>query len=491
MHKGGKVGVRRIGLAVASLTVLSLLVSAPFAASAAGVNSPAAKKTTGIITGKVIAAAHKKALSEITVVVFSRGGDYLASAFTGTSGAFRITGLKPSAGDLVCFDASAITSGTGYVSQCFKNAAWTPTSPPPFSARPVRVRAGKTIAGVNASLTVAGGLSGSVSAANGGRAITGVTVDVFTPGGAFLASAATSGAGKFEVTGLTPTAKGGKGDTVCFDATSATASPGSGPSAGPGLASQCYKNVAWTSSSLPPANVTGVAVAAGKVTTRVNASLAAGGAIRGSVTAGGHHTGAGGVTVDVFSSAGALLGSAVTSAKGQYTVQGLPAATGDAVCFDATSVAKGGGYVSQCYRGQAWTPPAAPAPGAAKVNVVAGSTTPGVNATLVPGGAISGTVTSGPHKSGVAGVAVVVFAPSGKRAGLALTSANGSYKVTGLASSARGYAVCFDTRFVTGFHSQCYRGISWDPSSSSPSARAKRVKVAVGHIQSGINASLK
>ena len=310
----------------------------------------------------------------------------------------------------------------------------------------------------------------------------GVTVDVFTSSGAFLTSAVTSGAGKFEVTGLMPTAKGATGDSVCFDASSA--------GAGTGFASQCYRAVAWAPSSLPPANVTGTSVAAGKVTAGVNASLAAGGAIGGSVTVAGHHTGVGGVTVDIFGVGGALLGSAVTSAKGQYTVRGLPAATGDAVCFDATSVAKGSGYVSQCYRGQAWTPPAAPAPGAAAVKVTAGSTTAGVSAALAPGGAISGTVTSGPHKSGVAGVVVVVFAPDGKSEAVALTSAQGSYKVTGLASSARGDAVCFDTRLVTGFRSQCYQGVSWDPTSPPP-AHAKRVKVSVGHIRSGINASLK
>lgn len=480
MHKGGKVSVRRIGLAVASLTVLSVLVFTPFAASATGIKSPAAKKpSSGIITGKVTAAAHKKALSGISVIVFSRGGDYLASAFTGTSGAFRITGLKPSAGDIVCFDASAITAGTGYVSQCYKNAAWTPTSVPPSRAKQVQVKAGKITAGVNASLTAAGALSGLVSAAIGGLAVAGVTVDVFTSGGAFLASAVTSVAGKFEVAGITPTAKG---VSVCFDASSA--------GAGPGLVSQCYRAVAWAPSSLPPADVTGTSVAAGKVTAGVNASLATGGAIEGSVTAAGHHGGAGGVTVDVFGSGGALLGSAVTSAKGRYTVRGLSAATGDAVCFDATSAAQGSGYVSQCYRGQAWMPPAAPAAGAAKVKVTAGSTTAGVSAALASGGAISGTVTSGPHKSGVAGVAVVVFAPGGKSVGVALTSAQGRYKVTGLASSARGDAVCFDTRLVTGFRSQCYQGVSWDPSSLPP-ARAKRVKVATGHIRSGINASLK
>ncbi len=428
------------------------------------------------------AAADKKALGGITVIVFSGGGDYLASAFTGTSGAFRITGLKPSAGDLVCFDASAVTAGTGYVSQCYKNVTWTPTSAPPSTAKPVRVKAGKTTAGVNASLTAAGALSGSVFAAKDGVAVAGVTVDVFTSGGTFLASEVTSGAGSFEVTGLTPTAKGAKGDSVCFDASSA--------GAGTGFASQCYRAVAWAPSSLPPTDVTGASVAAGKVTAGVSASLAAGGGIGGSVTVAGHHTGVGGVTVDIFSSGGALLGATVTSAKGRYTVRGLPAATGDAVCFDATSVAKGSGYVSQCYHGQAWTPPGAPAAGAAKVKVIAGSTTAGVSAALVSGGAIAGTVTSGPRKSGVAGVAVVVFAPDGKSEAVALTSAQGRYKVTGLASSDRGDAVCFDTRLVTGFRSQCYQDINWDPSSPPP-AHAKRVKVSAGHIRSGINASLK
>ena len=100
---------------------------------------------------------------------------------------------------------------------------------------------------------------------------------------------------------------------------------------------------------------TTVPVTAGSTHTGVDVSLAAAGAVSGTVTDTAAHPLVG-VEVEVFNAGLTQIGTAYTAANGTYTVGGLAAGTYD-VCFDGTTATGGSsttGYLDQCYNDVAW-----------------------------------------------------------------------------------------------------------------------------------------
>ena len=96
-------------------------------------------------------------------------------------------------------------------------------------------------------------------------------------------------------------------------------------------------------------NASPVAVHSGSTTYGVSGWLSPGAAIGGSVTNDG--VGVTGVTVEIFSSAGAVVGSVQTGSTGRYRLAGLPSAGGDTACFDASKATIGTGFISECHGG--------------------------------------------------------------------------------------------------------------------------------------------
>src|SRR5674476_325031 len=133
--------------------------------------------------------------------------------------------------------------------------------------------------------------------------------------------------------------------------------------------------------------------------TGINAALAHGGAISGTVSdAGGTHLGLAHVNVQVSSPSTGTHALVSTAADGSYLVPGFPAGTAYVVCFQASGATGGSsdaaGYVDQCWNNQ-------PAAGTATaVSVTAGHTTPGINAALAGAGAVTN-VTATPDTTSV------------------------------------------------------------------------------------------
>jgi len=464
----------------------------------------AALATAGGISGTVTAVAGGAGLGGVYVTVFTSSGDYAELAVTGADGTYRVTGLPAATpGYRVCFDASGTAgggSGTGYLNQCYRNVPWEGGVSPASRAAPVPVSAGRMAQGVDAALGAAGGISGTVTAVAGGAGLGGVDVTVFTSGGDEAGSATTGADGTYRATGLPAATPGYR---VCFDASDAT---GGGSSAG--YLNQCYRNVPWEGGSSPAPGATPVPVSAGRMARAVGAALGAAGGISGTVTAVAGGAGLGGVDVEVFASSGDYEGSVTTGADGTYKMTGLPAATpGYRVCFyasDATGGSSHHGYLSQCYRNVPWEGGFNPAPGATPVPVTAGRLAPGVGAALnaADTGGISGTVTAVAGGARLGDVDVTVFTGSGDEAGSAVTGADGTYRVTGLAPAAPGYLVCFGAWYATGgsssggYLSQCYRGVPWEMpldepwNYEAPAPGAAPVPVAAGRLTPGVDAAL-
>jgi hypothetical protein len=126
-----------------------------------------------------------------------------------------------------------------------------------------------------------------------------------------------------------------------------------------------------------------VTVTVGATTHGINATLAVGGAIAGTVTdAAVAHNVLTDVQVSVSSPTTGANGYAWTGADGTYTVTGLPAGSDYQVCFSASGATGGtsaNGYVDQCYDNQPVS--GTPTP----VTVTVGATTPGISASLAAG----------------------------------------------------------------------------------------------------------
>ena len=202
------------------------------------------------------------------------------------------------------------------------------------------------------------------------------------------------------------------------------------------------------------------------------------------------------MTVDVFDNSGSEVAAATTNASGAYTVTRLqPSSTGYRVCFDAGSATGGGsttGYLDQCYQDVAWTA-FSPVPAAATpVAVSSGVTSSGINPMLVSGGAVSGAVTAASGGAALAQVEVEVFGSNGG-------GSDGHYRHHRALQSGRVVAWLLHRLLrasgaiggssTTGYLSQCYRNVPWQPGEQVP-AGAKKINVSAGAATTGIKAAL-
>lgn len=165
------------------------------------------------------------------------------------------------------------------------------------------------------------------------------------------------------------------------------------------------------------------------------------GAIAGTVTAAASpHEPLRGISVTVYEAEGpqAPAGFATTNASGEYEVKGLRAGSYK-VEFSAEGTAN---YVTQFYR------EAATLASASRVAVVEASTTHEIDAELLAGGKIAGTVTEAEGGAALNGVevrAIVFEAGTARTVGYAATDAGGHYTVEGLESGS--YYVDFSPGF--------------------------------------------
>jgi IPT/TIG domain/Carboxypeptidase regulatory-like domain len=423
----------------------------------------------GSISGTVTdASSAHHPLAGVVVTVSTPGTQgTAASAVTSTAGAYQVSALEPAADYQVCFSAPAAVTGgatdaSGYVSECYSGI------PPGGTPTPVTVTPGATTAGIGAALAAGAAISGTVTeAAPADAPLAGVLVSVYVPALMGPAgTAVTSSTGTYQVKGLPAAAD----SQVCFDAAGATG----GSSDSTGYVNQCYLGVAEGGSPTPVASLPG------QVTSGINASMAPGGAISGVVTdavpANGPLAG-----VDVWVHVPGLMGpghSTVTAADGTYRVSGLPAGSEYTVCFSATY------RVAQCY--DAAPPWAAPT----TLSVTAGDVTSGINAALVLGGVVTGTVTdaAGTHQP-LENVGVAVSTNSeGVPSYDAWTSSDGTYSLVVAPGSA--YRVCFHASGASGgsgadpgYIDQCYSG-------QTALGGGDPVAVVAGLTTSGIDAAM-
>ena len=167
-----------------------------------------------------------------------------------------------------------------------------------------------------------------------------------------------------------------------------------------------------------------VAVTDGSKTSGIDAQLATGGSINGTVTEEGTGTPLADICVDAVDSSFAFFGFDITDASGAYSVGGLGSGDYEVQFFDCGESPT---YITEWYNDQ---PDAASAD---FVLVTIGSKTSGIDAQLAIGGSINGTVTAEGTGAPLADICVDAIDSSFAFFGFDITDASGAYSIVGLA----------------------------------------------------------
>jgi hypothetical protein len=389
----------------------------------------------GSISGKV-KNGQGAGIPNVQVQVNDLNGTWAAGVRTNQNGDYMANGLA--AGSYKVSFSPPSTSG--YSSEWYNN------KPDQASADPVPVTVPNITSGIDAVLDQGGSISGTVK--NGqGVGIANVQVQLYdavaTDTSAPKSSIVTTDqSGSYTVTGL-PT-----GSYKLFFS-------------GVGYFSDWFNSKANQGSADP------VSVTAPNLTSGIDAVLEPSGGISGTVK-NGAGVGIANVNAQVFDTNGSWMSNAITNSTGSYTASNL--ATGSyRVCFWPP-----GGYRFECYNDK---------PTQNLVDLVAVTVpniTSGIDATLEPGGSISGTVNNG-QGAGIANVTVQVYDLTGMWAAGLKTNQNGGYTANGLAAGS--YRVFFSPPSTSGYSSEWYNN-------KPDQASADTVPVTVPNITTGIDAVL-
>ncbi|HEX8344822.1 MAG TPA: carboxypeptidase regulatory-like domain-containing protein [Actinoplanes sp.] len=338
-----------------------------------------------------------------------------STATSSADGSYTLTGLQ-AASYQICFDANHATgaASTGYFSECYDN------QPPWSGGTDIPVRLGQTTPGINATLAVAGAVTGTVTDP-AGNPVAGVFAYLTPYAGRPLDY--TDAQGVYRIIGITPGAY-----AVCvegFGATSTTAPYGYTSDCGPSFD-----------------------VVAGQTGTQ-NLTLQLAGAIGGSVS-GPDGSPVAGVWTSVYTADGREIVSTSTDESGSWQATGIGAGQ-YTVCYDPTF--SSGGFRRGCYDHQPYDPTTG-----TPVTVTGGQLAT-VTAVLVPGAVIRGTVTDSGGRPIASVMVSAVSLAGGMGSYHAGTDEDGNYTLGGL--DAGSYAVCFNPEFASGpsglgYHSECY-----------------------------------
>jgi 5-hydroxyisourate hydrolase-like protein (transthyretin family) len=383
----------------------SVLVTAPN--TTGGIN--AELHTGGQIAGRVTDATTHAPLAEIDVCADETVGEHFGGcADTNSNGEYTISSL-PSGSYEVSFYPSS--EGSGYVGQVYNDKSSV------AEATPVSVTAPNTTGGINAELAPVaegGQISGTVTGPGKVALTNKIEVCAYESGGVGFGGCASTGVGgAYTISGL-PAGR----YTVYFFA---------GEEGGNYL-TQYYEGKSSYSEAKP------VEVEAGEPTTKINAEMLEAGRLTGKVTSASSGAPLAKISVcaDEVGGTEAFENCTSTEADGEYTISALP--TGKYTVEFSVGY-EGGNYLTQYYEDKPFSSEAE------TVSVVAGASKPtsGIDAKMLEGGQITGTVTDASTHAGIAHIEACASESELERC--AETSAGGVYTISGLTSGS--YTVSF------------------------------------------------
>ncbi len=409
------------------------------AAAVARSTASASQSGTGGISGRVTGRSHP--LKGICATAERVGGGQGEGALTSQAGKYHIRGLKPGRYQ-VEFSTDFGTCGNrgNWLDQ------WYPGITTPFpapKAAKIRVRAGRTMAGINARLKLGGEIGGTTRTRHG-RRIKNICVEVQgrIRGGGIDIGLVSGRDGRYAVHGLFPGRYTVAFSTICTDS----------------FVSQ------WWRLRTSQAHATSITIKGSKIARHIDAALDRGATITGTVRA---VNSSGRRLAGICVSADGPHGdsaSAFTRKDGTYRLPGL----------------YGGRYVVVFDPGCSEENPLNFLPQHRRVTVQRPHTRTGVNAYLKRGAGFSGVV-KGPHGHPLEGVCVQEVGEHGN--GFAETDFDGTYAFGGLQPGS--YVVQFMGCDNQGSVAPQYYNNESDSGSADP------ITLTTGKVTRGINATMK
>ncbi|HUA03960.1 MAG TPA: carboxypeptidase regulatory-like domain-containing protein [Solirubrobacteraceae bacterium] len=389
-----------------------------------GIN--AALLSNGAISGTLTDSSTGMPIAGAYASVYNSYGYIVASATTNSSGVYATAGL-PAGSYTVKFAA------TGYAPLTYSGT--------------VSVSVGTTTSGIDGALTPDGAISGTVTDGAGQTDLASISVTVYNASGSYVTSTTTAGDGSYTLTNLVPGTY-----EVYFT-----------PNSGQNYLPQYYDGETTLASADP------VTVTSGQTTTGIGAALASGGRITGKVTDSATGQPIQYADAELENSSGGYVSEVSTGADGSFTLTGL--ASGSYSLYFWAS-----GHVAQYYNNETSLS------SADQISVSAGSTASGINAALVPYGAIAGTVTDANTGHALPYVEVEAYNTAGQEVGTGYTDSSGAYTISYLPPAT--YALYFyDYDSSTGYVAQYYND-------RNTLAAADGVAVKPGGTTTAINAAL-
>ncbi len=372
-----------------------------------------------------------------------------ATGASGTSASARVTTGRDGSYQMILHSGTYVVSFTPPTEANLLGEFYD-DSPDYPGARRIKAIPGQAISDVNAILAPAGSITGSVTA-DDGSPVADATVTVIPTAGGYLPTVTTDVDGTYTLTGVPPGSY-----IVRFNPP--------------------WRETDWQSPLLEQfyggattyQQATKVQVAGGQTTSGIDATLATGGFIAGTVTGAGGQP-IPGVTVYPHSTAGSAAPWDVTGADGTYRVEGVP--SGEyTVVFDPPARS---GLLEEYWDNAATPEQARP------VSVAAGQTVSGIDAQLGAGGSIEGTVTA--NSTPLASALVYAASAATGYSMTVTTDALGRYRIPDLPTGS--YIVRFVPMPATGLGAEYF-------DNAATISDATPVAVTVGAATGGINADL-
>lgn len=357
---------------------------------------------TGAIAGMVTDAVSGAGLAAVTVNVYSTSGERAGSAITSEAGGYSVPDLVPGR----YFVRTVTPALLSYVDQAHGDVPCVPCAI--VATKPVDVTR-NTVSPISFTLAPGGGIAGTLTDAASSVGLSGRNVEIFSSAGKSVKVATTNGSGAYIARGLPPGTYFAKTALHTSDAHLNVA----------------YGNVLCASCSVTA--TTPIVVIGTATTTGIDFAAPAGGSVSGTVTTTVSSGALVGVTMQIFSSTGALVEESQSTSGGAYRLEGLAAGT----YFVRTAAADSGlNYIDQAYAGT-FCP--CEITKSTPITVTAGSEVSGVDFELGPGSSITGTVTDADTGGPLSPVAVMLYSASGSELRTALSNRTGVYSFTGLA----------------------------------------------------------
>ena len=313
------------------------------------------------------------------------------------------------------------------------------------TADQISVTVGQTTPGIDAQLAQGGMISGRVTDANG-NGIANVSANVHNQNNEILYQHChTDILGNYTIYGIPPGTY--KIDFTCYSIN---------------YLSEWYNDKSTFETADP------VIVTLNQTTPGIDAQLAQGGIINGAVT-GTTGTPLESIRIEARISSNVVSGSAYTDSSGQYSLQGLPAGTYKIYFYN-----NGQDYFNEWYNNKTTFETADP------LNVTAGQTIPNIDAQLVQGGRISGTVTDSSGNP-IFNAAVDIYDMNNNSIVGVGTNSSGYYLTTTL--PAGNYKIRFTPPYGSVYISEWYND-------KTSFADADAIPVTAGQTTPGVDAQL-